>query len=138
MVFLLALFGMICWGFAPVFAKLGLSGVNPLAGLVLRTYISAILLTVWAFCSGTFSQVRAIPHQSWVLIGIEGILATLVGDFAYYAALKHGDVSFVTLVMSCSPLVSIATAVIFLGEQLSVSRIIGAVLIVGGITLIMK
>lgn len=138
MVFLLALFGMLCWGFAPVFAKLGLTGVNPLAGLALRTYISAALLTGWVICSGTFTQIKAIPPHSWVLIGIEGILATLVGDLAYYAALKYGEVSFVTLVMSCSPLVSIVTAVIFLGEQITVPRIAGALLVIGGMGLIMK
>lgn len=138
MVFLLALFGMVCWGLAPVFAKLGLSGVNPLAGLVLRTYISAALLTGWVLCNGTLAQVKTIPAQSWLLIGIEGVLATLVGDLAYYAALKYGEVSFVTLVMSCSPLVSITTAVLFLGEQITVTRLLGALLIVGGIALIMK
>lgn len=138
LVFLLALFGMICWGLAPIFAKLGLSGVNPLAGLVLRTYISAAILTGWVLCNGTLTHVKAIPPQSWLLIGIEGILATLIGDLAYYAALKYGEVSFVTLVMSCSPLVSITTAVLFLGEQLTLTRLIGAFLIVGGIGLIMK
>jgi transporter family protein len=123
LVFLLALFGMVCWGLAPVFGKLGLNGVNPLAGLALRTYISATLLTGWILFSGTITQVKAIPPQSWVLIGIEGILATLVGDLAYYAAIKYGEISFVTLVMSCSPLVSIVTAVLFLGEQISLFRL---------------
>lgn len=136
MVFLLALFGMICWGLAPVFAKVGLSQVNPLAGLVIRTYISAGILTTWVLCNGTFAQVKTIPKQSWLLIGIEGILATLIGDLAYYAALKHGEVSFVTLVMSCSPLISIITAVIFLGEQITMYRFLGALFIIVGALLI--
>lgn len=138
MVFFLAIFGMVCWGLGPVFAKVGLSQVNPLAGLVLRTYISAGILTTWALMNGTFSMVRAVPPKAWLFIGIEGILATLVGDLAYYAALKHGDVSFVTLVMSCSPLISIATAVIFLGDQITLLKLIGTTLIIGGVILITR
>lgn len=138
MVFLLALFGMVCWGLAPVFGKLGLSQVNPLAGLVLRTYLSAGVLTGWVLINGTMSQVKAIPWQSWIFIGIEGLLATLVGDLAYYAALKYGDVSFVTLVMSCSPLISMIMAVIFLGEQITLFRLLGCCFIIVGLILIVK
>lgn len=138
MVFLLAIFGMVCWGLAPVFGKLGLSQVNPLAGLVLRTYLSAGVLTGWVLINGTMSQVKAIPWQSWIFIGIEGLLATLVGDLAYYAALKYGDVSFVTLVMSCSPLISMIMAVIFLGEQITLFRLLGCCFIIVGLILIVK
>lgn len=140
-VFLLALFGMLCWGLAPVFGKLGLSQVNPITGLLIRTYMAAGLLTIWAFVNGfgaTVSQVRTISWQTWAFIGIEGILATLVGDLAYYAALKHGEVSFVTLVMSCSPLISMLLAVIILGEQITLFRLMGAFLIIAGLVLIMK
>ena len=138
MVLLLALFGMFCWGLAPVFGKLGLSQVNPLAGLVLRTYLSAGLLTLWVIFNGTMEQVKMIPWQSWILIGIEGILATLVGDLAYYAAIKYGEVSFVTIVMACSPLVSMMLAVIFLGEQITVFRLLGAVMVIGGLILVTR
>ena len=138
MVFILAFFGMLCWGLAPVFGKMGLSQVNPVAGLVIRTYMSAAILTGWVVYSGTLHQLKTIPWQSWILIGVEGLLATLVGDLAYYAALKYGEVSFVTLVMSCSPLISMIMAVIFLGEQISVWRLSGAFLIVVGLVLIMR
>lgn len=133
MVFFLALFGMICWGLAPVFAKLGLSNVNPMAALALRTYISTSILTVWVLCSGTWIQFKDISKQATWLIAIEALLATLIGDFAYYAALKYGEVTFVTLVMACSPLVSIITAVIFLNEQITWYRLIGGILVILGI-----
>jgi transporter family protein len=133
LVFFLALFGMICWGLAPVFAKLGLSNVSPMAGLALRTYISTSFLTVWVLCSGTWHEFRDISKQATWLIAIEALLATLIGDFAYYAALKYGEVTFVTLVMACSPLVSIITAVFFLNEQITWCRLLGGILIISGI-----
>lgn len=138
MVLILSLFGMICWGIAPVFGKLGLSEINPLAGLVLRTYLSALMLTGAVLHSGTLAQIRAIPVSSMIYLGIEGILATLVGDLAYYAALKYGEVSFVTLVMACSPLISVIISIIFLNEHFTLTRLIGTALIVAGLSLVMR
>ena len=136
MVFWLALFGMFCWGIAPIFAKLGLNNVNPLAALALRTYISVSLLTTWVLCSGVWLEMKNISKQASWLIAAEAVLATLVGDLAYYAALKHGDVSFVTIVMACSPMVSILGAVLMLHEQIGLLRFAGAVLITAGLGLI--
>lgn len=136
-VFWLAIFGMICWGIAPLFAKIGLHNVDPTAALAVRTLMAATLISGWLGFSGHFDHVRAIPLNSWLLIGIEAILATLVGDLAYYAAIKRGEVSIVTVIMASSPLVTMAGAVWFLGEDLNFYKIIGASFIILGIILIM-
>ena len=137
MVFILALFGMICWGIAPIFAKIGLNNANPFSALLLRTLFAASLISSWFLFTGNISALKSIPFNSWYLIGIEAILATLIGDLAYYAAIKKGDVSFVTIIMSSSPLVTIVCAMIFLGEQITIERIIGAAFIILGISLVM-
>lgn len=135
-VFLLALFGMVCWGIAPIFAKIGLSNISPLPGLAIRTFFAAGMVTSWVICSGSLSQIKSISVNSWILIGIEAILATLVGDLAYYAAIKKGDVSFVTIIMSSSPLITILCSVIFLGEQVTFIKLAGSCFIILGIILI--
>lgn len=136
MVFLLALFGMVCWGIAPIFAKIALKNIDPLSGLVLRTIFAASVVSGWVLFSGSFTKVSSIPVQSWFMIAIEALLATLVGDLAYYAAIKKGDVSLVTIIMSSSPLITILFAVFFLGEHITFIRLIGAGLVVAGIILI--
>lgn len=136
-VFFLALFGMICWGIAPIFAKIGLNNTNPTAGLAIRTLFAAGLISSWVICSGSLHQLKSISATSWLLIGIEAILATLVGDLAYFAAIKKGEVSFVSIIMSSSPLVTLVCSTIFLGEQLTLLRVGGALLILLGIVLIM-
>jgi len=136
MVLILAIFGMICWGIAPIFAKIGLKDINPVAGLTIRTLFAASVVTGWNILSGNIAQVKNVPMDSWILIAIEAILATLVGDLAYFAAIKKGDVSLVTIIMSSSPLVTIICAVIFLGEQITLVKFVGAVLVILGIILI--
>lgn len=137
MALLLALFGMVCWGIAPVFGKLGLAETAPMAGLAMRTYLSASILTVWAARHGIFPQMKDIPIKSIIFLGIEGILATLIGDWAYYGALKYGEVSSVTLVLSCSPVISMLVAGLLLNEQITWLRAFGALLAVVGLMLVM-
>lgn len=137
MVFGLAVFGMICWGIAPIFAKIGLRNVNPIAGLTLRTILAAGLVGSWVGITGNFGLLKTIPSVSWLLIGIEAVLATLVGDWAYYAAVKHGDVSVVTVIMASSPLVTMLCASVFLGEHITILRVVGACLIIVGILMLM-
>lgn len=136
MVFALALFGMVCWGIAPIFAKIALKNVDPISGLVLRTVFAASVVIGWVVVTGSFEKVREIPPRAWIFIAIEALLATLVGDLAYYAAIKKGDVSLVTIIMSSSPLVTILCSVFFLGEQLTITRIVGAALVILGIVII--
>lgn len=143
MVFWIATFGMICWGIAPVFAKIGLNKLNPLPGLIIRTFISSFFVLVFLGFreligyDKIFNQIVGVPAKTWILIAIEALLATLVGDLAYYAAIKRGNVSVVTVIMSSSPLVTMLVSTIFLGEQITVKRIMGAMLVIIGIRIIM-
>lgn len=143
MVFWIATFGMICWGIAPVFAKIGLNKLNPLPGLIIRTFISSFFVLVFLGFreligyDKIFNQIVGVPAKTWILIAIEALLATLVGDLAYYAAIKRGNVSVVTVIMSSSPLVTMLVSTIFLGEQITVKRIMGAMLVIIGIRFIM-
>jgi transporter family protein len=135
-VFMLALFGTVCWGIAPIFAKIALKNIDPVSGLVLRTIFAASVVSGWVLFSGSFSKIISIPSNSWWLIAVEALLATLIGDLAYYAAIKKGDVSLVTIIMSSSPLITILGAVLFLGEQITLLRLIGASFVILGIILI--
>ena len=137
MVIWLALLGMLCWGIAPIFAKAGLQNINPAIGLVLRTVIAVMLVTTWMGLSGGISQFKNITLQQSILIAIEAILATVLGDLAYFAAIKSGSVSTVSMIMSASPLVTMVCAVLFLGERLTFFKCLGAGYIVLGILLIM-
>jgi transporter family protein len=133
----IALFGMVCWGIAPIFAKLGLNNVNPVVGLVLRTMMAALLVTSWVGFSGTVGQLKGVALNSWILIGIEAVLATVVGDLAYYTAIKDGNVAVVSIIMSVAPLITMVCSNLFLGEPLTIWRVLGAGYIIFGMILIM-
>lgn len=135
MVFILAFVGMICWGIAPLFVKLGLKNVDPLVGLAVRTTFTIIIISGWMLFDGSIFKLRNIPSSALVLLALEAIFATLIGDLAYFAAIKRGEVSLVTIIMACSPLITIVCSIFFLGEQVTLARLLGAGLIILGIVI---
>lgn len=136
MVYIFALIGMICWGISPLFAKYGLEQLSPLTGLSVRTFCTALILLLWMSFSGGIAEFKSIPPKVFLLLITEAVLATLIGDLAYFAALKQGSPSIVMLIMACSPVVTILCSVFFLGEKMSLTNILGACLAVIGIILI--
>ncbi|KAB2836303.1 MAG: EamA family transporter, partial [Candidatus Brocadia sp.] len=54
----------------------------------------------------------------------------------FYTALKAGDISTIIPVTSCYPLFSFLLGWIFLGEEITLSKVAGMLLILGGILLL--
>jgi bacterial/archaeal transporter family protein len=136
MVFLLALIGMVCWGIAPIFVKVGLKDINPLVGLSIRTLISGTVIFGWMFLDGSISQFK---NTSLVVVGflaLEAIFAIIIGDLAYFTAIKMGSVSMVSVIMASAPVITIICAALFLGESITLIKFFGACLVVLGIILV--
>lgn len=136
MTFLLALFGAICWGIAPAFGKIGLRGVHPMDGLAARTLITVLLVGTWAGFSGSIGRLPTISVRSWGFLALEAFLATFAGDLAYYAAIKWGQIGETALILSVSPLITLWIGWMFMGEQLSPTKIAGAFFIIFGLVLV--
>jgi transporter family protein len=134
--FWVALFGAVCWGIAPLFGKVGLRGINPVDGLVARTSVTILFVGGWAIASGSFGRLSSIPTKRWVFLAVEAFLATFAGDLAYYASIKRGDIGHVSLIFASSPLVTVTVGWYFLGEQLTLAKIVGAILIICGLVLV--
>jgi transporter family protein len=134
--FLLALYAAVCWGIAPLFGKIGMRGVNPMEALAARTLVTVCFVWGWFIAKGEMGRLTAIPGKRWLFLGIEAFLATFVGDLAYYAAIKFGDIGQASVVLAASPLITLAVGRMFLQEEITGPKIVGAVLIVGGIVLV--
>lgn len=131
-----ALLGMICWGLAPLFGKLGLDGVSPVTALSLRTIIAATFVASWVVGTRSYSELIHVPVLFWVFIAVEALFATLLGDLAYFIALKYGNINVVTLIMSCAPLVTMLVNYLFLGDLPSFRQLSGALFITCGLLLV--
>lgn len=136
MFFVYAFAGVLCLGLAPLFGKAALAAVNPLTAFALRTMIAAFIVMIWFGCSRGFSEILTLSLNFWLTITAEAVLAALLGDLAYFYALKYGKLSEVSIIMSCAPLITIILSYFFLDEGITICQFIGALLITIGLMFI--
>jgi transporter family protein len=136
MVFVYAFFGVLCLGLAPLFGKTALCSVNPITAFALRTVIAAALVAAWLFTTREYDDFFSLPLSFWLVITIEAVLAALLGDLAYFYALKNGNITEVSLIMSCAPLFTIVFSYFFYHEAVSSLQLCGAFFITIGLIMI--
>jgi transporter family protein len=129
---------IIFWGIAPIFGKIGLVKVEPIVGLAIRTFIISIILFSLCLFTGKFSSFNQVTIKDVLFIGAEGICASLLGHFAYYYALKLGDVSKVSPLLAAYPVVTVLAAILLLGEKFTWNKFIGLIAIVAGVILVKR
>lgn len=131
-----ALAGVFCLGLAPLFGKTVLNSVSPVTAFVLRTTIAAIIIATWFLSARGYNELLTVPPSLWLIITIEAILAALLGDLAYFYALKEGNINEVSLIMACAPLITLILSYFLLHEMVTTSQVIGAFFITIGLVLI--
>ena len=135
--FLFAALAAIIWGFAPVLEKIGLNGrIEPFTGVVIRTIPIAVLAVAGLLLTGRASEVASVDLKSAFFVAAGGVVAGLVGQIAFYTALKTGEASVVVPVAATYPLVAFIVSIVFLGEAVTLHKIIGIALVLGGVTLL--
>jgi transporter family protein len=134
--YFLAGIAMVFWGIAPIFGKLGLGEVQPLVALTIRSALISLILLVTVTVAGQWSSLSEVSAKSVMFIGIEGICAALLGQLAYYFALKLGDVGRVSPVVAAFPLVAMFLGVLFLGEKMTFYKALASIFIAVGIVFI--
>ena len=131
-----ALVCMLLWGIAPLSAKAGLVRVAPLTGLLIRNLSVGAILGMVGLLTGELARSFRVDGRSALLLILEGVLASLLGHWAYYQALKTGPASRIVPITSAFPVVALLGAVILFGERLSWQNGLGVALVITGIVLL--
>lgn len=118
-----------------ILAKVGIEGVQSNLATAVRTLV--VLAMAWGMVFVTNQQegLGEISRKSWIFLILSG-LATGASWLCYYKALQMGEVSKVVPIDKLSVVITLALAVLFLGEKLTAKSAVGAVLITAG-TLLM-
>ena len=115
-----------------IFGKIGIKGVSSNLAVAVRTAI--ILVFAWGIVSleGTTRQLQSWSRHTWIFI-ILSALATGLSWLFYYKALQVGEATRVAPIDKLSVALTIALALIFLGERPTYGNIIGGTLVVVGV-----
>ncbi|MBV6518820.1 MAG: hypothetical protein DCC43_01975 [Candidatus Brocadia sp.] len=134
--FFLALLTAFIWGFVPFLEKVGLSSVEPTAAYLVRC--SGVFLGVVILIAFTpqFPSFGKMGIKAIFFLVLAGILAGVVAQLVFYKALKTGEISKIIPVTCCYPVFSFLLGWIFLGEEITLSKAVGVLLILGGILLL--
>jgi drug/metabolite transporter (DMT)-like permease len=127
------------WGFGSVLGHRLALPKHAMTAAAIEMLVGGVVLLVVATGAGEFSRVHwsSVPASSWIalayLIGPGSILAFS----AYGYALAHLPVTTVSTYAYVNPAVAVVAGAVILGEHLTWSEGLGAVLIVGSIVIIM-
>lgn len=128
-----ALLTALLWGAAPIFEKGGLHRVEPNVVMLIRAImvVGVVLISLgWGRNLGSIFQV---DFQSLFFIVMGGILSAILGQLAYFYALKNGEASRVIPVICTYPLVTVLLSIVLLGEKCTLDKLLGTCLIILGI-----
>ncbi|MES2519023.1 MAG: EamA family transporter [Bacteroidota bacterium] len=114
-----------------IFAKIGITGVNSNLATAIRTII--ILIVAWGIvlAKGEEKGIASLSKQNLIFLIISGVATGLSWIF-YFKALQIGKVSQVAPVDKLSVALTIILSVLFLGEELTIKTVMGALLIIAG------
>jgi len=133
MVILLLVVTTLLWGFTPILEKIGLTKVDPVVGITIRSTVAAVGLLILTLLLGRGRALIEVDGKGFLLFGASGLLAGALGMWAYYAALKMEATSKIVPISASYPLVTALLSVLILREGVTLPRVIGTALIVIGI-----
>lgn len=129
--FIYALLSAFFAALTAILAKIGIKDVDSNLATAIRTIV--ILLFAWSivFFQGTLKDIASISRFSLIFLVLSG-LATGLSWLFYFRALQLGQASHVAPIDKLSLALTIILSVIILKEKITVSVIIGSVLMIAG------
>ena len=124
-------------GFTAVIAKLGLNGISSDLGLGVRTIFVFIFVLATTLVIVPIKEWTALRADNYAWLGLSAVTTSLSWIF-YYKALKEGEVSTVALIDKGSILVAVVMASILFKEPITLSKVLGGCLILGGVVLLAR
>lgn len=130
------LIAVFAWGAAGLFDKLGVRGADPFAAVLVRMVFGTLMVLVLCLATGRTKHVASFPPTTYAFLAGSALFGALVGQLAYYVAIKHAPVSLVVPVTATYPVVAALLAVLVLKEQPTVGKFVGVLLVVAGLALV--
>ncbi len=133
--FIYAILSAVFAALTAILAKIGIKNVDSNLATAVRTVV--ILIFAWGivFWQGTASKLTAISQYSLVFLVLSGVTTGLSWLF-YFRALQVGKASQVAPIDKLSLVITIILAAVILKEKVSVSTLIGGILMAVGALLI--
>ena len=122
-------------GITSILAKCGIQKTDSTVATAIRTIVVLIFSWLMVMITGTGGQIISIRGKTLLFLVLSG-LSTGASWLFYFRAIQIGNINKVVAIDKSSTVLTILLALIFLGEGISVGKLI-AVLLIGIGTLLM-
>jgi transporter family protein len=133
--FIYALLGAIAAALASIFAKMGLQNVDSITATALRSIVMTIMVFAVLYFTRGYSGLTNLTQREYLFILLSG-LAGGASWILYFIALQRGEAGKVAIVDRSSVLFVIVLATLILQEELTVKKIIAAILVFSALVLL--
>ena len=115
-------------GLTSILAKCGIRKTDSTVATAIRTMVVLLFSWLMVFIVQTQGQIRNIDSRALFFLILSGI-STGASWLCYFRALQIGDVNKVVPIDKSSTVLTILLAAILLGEEITVGKALGIVLI---------
>ena len=115
-------------GITAILAKIGIKNTDSNLATAIRTIVILLFSWLMVFIVGSFNTITELSNKTIVFLILSG-LATGLSWLCYFKALQLGNVNKVTPVDKSSTILTMILAMIFLGEKITVLKVICILLI---------
>ena len=127
---------LLMWGFMNVPTAFALFEMPPLQLLLFRTAIAVLILAPLAIFKEGLLFPELGDRLTAVLMGLSGVF---LNNIFFFNAMKRTSLTNVAILFATSPFITAVLARVFLGEKLTLRRVLGIFIALGGaVTLLCK
>lgn len=116
-------------GITAILAKIGIKNTDSNLATAIRTIVILIFSWLMVFIVGSFNAITELTTKTIIFLILSGI-ATGLSWLCYFKALQLGNVNKVTPIDKSSTILTMILAMIFLGESITILKVI-AILLIG-------
>ncbi len=131
---LLAVMG---WAFGTIYSKYKRINTNPLMSAALQMIIAGLAQTLIGISLGELPHF-AFTQNSFLAFAYLTLVASILGYGSYIYAIKHLPLSFVATYTYINPVIALFLGWLILGEEMSLTIIIAAAVIILGVAMVKK
>lgn len=133
---LAALGSAFTWALISLLARTLSPHFNSITINAVRTGLGGALLLAWILLTGGIGKLGQVSASSLGLLALSIILAIAVGDTVFFESTRRLGLARALTVSMTYPLIATVFAAVFLGESITLRVVASALLILGGLALI--
>lgn len=131
-----ALITAFCWTITALAFESASLKVGSIAVNIIRLSFAFLFLGIYSLVTrGLFIPVDATTHN-WIWLSLSGLIGFVLGDLFLFESYTIVGSRISMLIMTTVPLITSAISFVFLGERLTLSNLMGMILVVSGIALV--